>query len=76
MEHQQQRLHRLRRMIADSAQRPRQGFIELAREVHGLEKLAEEGQPSMGGKLLVGGVALERKDGLCHHFFISLVSGR
>ena len=41
-----------------------------------MEKLAEEGQPSMGGKLLVGGVSLERKDGLCHHFFISLVSGR
>ena len=54
----------------------RQGFIELAREVHGLEKLAEEGQPSMGGKLLVGCVSLEPKDSLCHHSFTSLVSGR
>ncbi len=63
-------------MIADSALRPRQGFVKLALEVYGLEKLAEEGQPSMGGKLLVGGVSLERKDGLCHHSFILLVSGR
>jgi len=44
--------------------------------VYGLEKLAEEGQPSMGSKLLVGCVSLERKDALCHHSFTSLVSGR
>lgn len=56
-------------MIADAAPWRGQGRIELPGHIHRMQKLPEQRQAPMGGELLVGGLELERQNGLWHHWF-------
>ncbi len=56
-------------VIADAAPWRGQGRIELPGHIHRMQKLPEQHQASMGGELLVGGLELERQNGLWHHWF-------
>jgi hypothetical protein len=56
MQHEQERLHKLGGGIPDTAPWRWQRRIELAGNVHRMEKLSKESQAAMGRQLLVGDV--------------------
>ena len=56
-------------MKAEAAPGRGKGRIKLPGHSHGVEKLPEQHQPVMSGELFVGGLKLERQNGLGHHSF-------